>query len=161
MRDSFKALIIDFKKIEESTHSSSSTGSPLEGSLLAELCRHLCQFSQARQELIDLYLLIQHLDIGTSYFVRDIIMLFTSTVLLTKVSTFPWLSNFSVMNPWQLWDPHLMWIIQICQIWLMRSADGMFIYIYTVYVQFSSEFGLAGVLTILLIFLGNILLYEG
>jgi len=55
VRDSFKALIIDFKRIEESTHSSSSTGSPLEGSLLAELCRHLCQFSQARQELIDFY----------------------------------------------------------------------------------------------------------
>ena len=56
VRDSFKTLIIDFKRIEESTHSSSSTGSPLEGSLLAELCRHLCQFSQARQELFDLYL---------------------------------------------------------------------------------------------------------
>lgn len=53
VRDSFKTLIVELKKIEETTHS--STGSPLEGSLLAELCRHLCQFSQARQELIDFY----------------------------------------------------------------------------------------------------------
>ena len=57
VRDSFKTLIVELKKIEETTHS--STGSPLEGSLLAELCRHLCQFSQARQELIDLYLLVK------------------------------------------------------------------------------------------------------
>ena len=48
---------MELKKIEETTHS--STGSPLEGSLLAELCRHLCQFSQARQELIDLYLFVK------------------------------------------------------------------------------------------------------
>ncbi|XP_078382047.1 KICSTOR subunit 2-like [Oculina patagonica] len=55
VRDSFRTLITELKRIEETTHSSSSTGYPLEGSLLAELCRHLCQFSQARQELIDFY----------------------------------------------------------------------------------------------------------
>ncbi|XP_022804142.1 KICSTOR complex protein C12orf66 homolog [Stylophora pistillata] len=59
VRDNFKTLIIEFKRIEETTHSCTSSGSLLEGSLLAELCRHLCQFSQARQELIDLYLLVK------------------------------------------------------------------------------------------------------
>lgn len=57
VRDSFKTLITELKKIEETSHTASSTGSPVEGSLLAELCRHLSQFAQARQELIDLYLL--------------------------------------------------------------------------------------------------------
>ncbi|CAH3157003.1 unnamed protein product, partial [Porites evermanni] len=55
VRDSFKTLITELKKIEETSHTASSTGSPVEGSLLAELCRHLSQFAQARQELIDFY----------------------------------------------------------------------------------------------------------
>lgn len=56
VRDSFKTLITELKRIEETSHTASSTGSPVEGSLMAELCKHLCQFAQARQELIDLYL---------------------------------------------------------------------------------------------------------
>ena len=55
VRDSYKTLIAEFKRVEESTQTLSGSTSPVEGSLLAELCRHLCQFVQARQELIDLY----------------------------------------------------------------------------------------------------------
>lgn len=55
VRDSFKTVIVELKRIEEMSHTASSTGSPVEGSLMAELCRHLSQFAQARQELIDFY----------------------------------------------------------------------------------------------------------
>ena len=58
MRDSYKTLTTELKRIEETAHTASSAGTPVEGSLMAELCRHLCQFVQARQELIDLYLLL-------------------------------------------------------------------------------------------------------
>ena len=62
VRDGFKTLITELKRIEETVHTVSSTGSIVEGSLMAELCRHLCQFAQARQELIDLYLLELYAD---------------------------------------------------------------------------------------------------
>jgi len=55
VRDSFKNLMTELKRIEETAHTASSTGSPVEGSLMAELCRHLCQFVQARQDLNNFY----------------------------------------------------------------------------------------------------------
>lgn len=69
MRDSFKALITELKKIEEAVCTATATGSPVEGSLLAELCRHLCQFVHARQELIDLYLFTFRYQISAISFV--------------------------------------------------------------------------------------------
>ena len=56
MRDSFKALIAELKRIEGAVYTTTAIGSPVEGSLMAELCRHLCQFVLARQDLIELYL---------------------------------------------------------------------------------------------------------
>lgn len=55
VRDSFKSLTTELKRIEETVHTTAAFGSPVEGSLMAELCRHLCQFVQARQELINFY----------------------------------------------------------------------------------------------------------
>ena len=65
MRDSFKNLMTELKRIEETAHTASSTGSPVEGSLMAELCRHLCQFVQARQDLNNLYLFLCLVMLGT------------------------------------------------------------------------------------------------
>lgn len=55
VRDSFKALIAELKRIEGAVYTTTAIGSPVEGSLMAELCRHLCQFVLARQDLIEFY----------------------------------------------------------------------------------------------------------
>ena len=61
LRSSYQSIMIELKKVEEILQNSTGGTSRLvEGSLMAELCRHLCHFVQARLELMDLYLCYHH-----------------------------------------------------------------------------------------------------
>ncbi|EDO42854.1 predicted protein, partial [Nematostella vectensis] len=55
LRDMYKTLLVELKKTSEVTPVASHSVLLVEGSLLAELSRHLTQFVQARMELMDFY----------------------------------------------------------------------------------------------------------